>query len=135
MFVIDAKDNENGGCGYEVTLQHGTAAYMNLMEYEKYTFWYNNEEYEVKKIMESYVKETFDADISVDYTRVADLSYYDCQNKKCIVQWAGTGSQRGYYNIRTSEFDKYPEHNCTNAFRKNEDVEEQVHRLIDQVKM
>lgn len=36
-------------------------------------------------------------------------------------------------DARKGELDTYPEHNCTVAFRENEDTFDQVRKLIDQV--
>ena len=36
-------------------------------------------------------------------------------------------------DARKGELDTYPEHNCTVAFRENEDTFDQVRKFIDQV--
>ena len=49
------------------------------------------------------------------------------------MRYSRTKNRIENYSVREGEIDTYPEHNCTVAFRENEDTFDQVRKLIDQV--
>lgn len=168
MFVVNS-DNTEEKSRYNIRLENGIAAYVKMRGYEKYTFFHEGKEYDVRfvflskekngqvnmydkgatldyevcntgfnhdeafKYMNKYVKEKFGNETVVSNTRYIDLNYYDYTNQNYTLRYSGTKNRIENYSVRKGELDTYPEHNCTVAFRENEDTFDQVRKLIDQV--
>lgn len=77
---------------------------------------------EAFKYMNKYIKEKFGNETVVSNTRYIDLNYYDYTNQNYTLRYSGTKNRIENYSVRKGELDTYPEHNCTVAFRENEDT-------------